>query len=161
MNTILIDVNGIERISALANAISDELNVSSTIVNRLADHDEWNCKEKDEVVEKTQAIKNGFAQLAELSGIFASEMQLLKSEFESFSSLVPNKMAETNTLLGQSYAIKSSSVDAKIGTNTVEAATLIAGMPVAGGMENYALANTTQPICACSFEDLDYSAALD
>ena len=155
MSLIMIDLNGVERISTLANSISDELNTCSKIVNTLSDHNDWNCKERDDVIEKTENIKKAFTQLAELSNTFASEMFQLKSEFEQFSSLVPNEIAQTNSSLGQSYSIKSTMADSNVGVNTSAVASGFADIPVNGGMENYALASVTQPISACSYESVD------
>ena len=154
MSTITIDFDGIDSIVTLARSAADEIDFCKTVIRGVSEHNDWNCKERDQIIETVEAIKKGYDQLATLSNEFATCLLQLKEDFEKFDKMIPKEYSSVHTQIGSIVSVTPNILDTNAGDLTKNAIVPINAVPISGSLETYSLANALDGIQMCNYSDI-------
>lgn len=154
MSSIVIDLDGIVDIVNRAKIASDEIQECKGLIHTVSDHNDWNCKERDQVIETIENVKKGYDELANLSEEFATKLLQLKEEFEKFANMLPGRYSDIHTGMGGILSIDSNTSQNNVGDWTKQAMVNLRDVPTSGSLQAYSLANSVNGIQACSYDEV-------
>lgn len=154
---ISIDTEKMNEMAMLAQSVNSELDMCSSFLHSIVEHNDWNCKERDIINDGILSVKKNAATLKETLDDFSLVLKRVAGLFDTFEASIPNQYQYIDSLLGTSYAVaceKTSMLTGDIASDiTTEMAQTVR---VSGGLENNVLGNLDKPIQMCNFEDLDF-----
>ena len=152
------------------NAITDAMEV----LNRISNHNDWACKEKDAINDYTNTNKNRIRQLQENSSSFLIAITGATTEFEETETSISDMFSSVESMISNILSITAA-------TTGVIGGPLQHGTPIAdfpsgfsniikdvlkdivpqtrqegyNPLEAFIANNVTEPIALCNFSDID------
>lgn len=156
---ISIDTEKIRTAAALIQNANTEIDTCSSVLVRVVEHDDWNCKERDVINESIAEVKKYAGELRETMDTFSTLMTRVAASFDELDALIPKQFAGMEAVLGDVFSTPTpyTAANATIGGMSETACAKIAeDIYVDGGIENIALETLDKPIQMCSFSDVDF-----
>ena len=159
---ISVDTEKMNTMATMAQNINTNIDDAVVALVPVVEHNDWNCKERDQINEGIVAVKNYVRGLQETIDAFSSQVRQIAMLFDAFEAGIPNKYQHLDALLGSAFSVEcpvqSNNVTPGGVTSEVVDA-MSSGIRVDGGLENNALGNLSNPIQLCNFSDVDFSNA--
>lgn len=153
------------------NAITDAMEV----LNRIAAHNDWACKEKEAINDYTNTNKNRIRQLQENSSSFLNAITGAATEFEETETSISDMFSSVESMISNILSITAAVAGGVIG-GSLQHNTTIENFPSDfsniikevlkdivpqtrqdgyNSFDAFIANNVTEPIALCNFSDID------
>lgn len=156
---ISIDTEKIRTATALIQNANTEIDACSSVLARIVEHDDWNCKERDVINESIAEVKKYAGELRETMDTFSALMTRAAGSFDQLDALIPKKFAGMEAVLGDVFFTPTPRTITNVikgGMCETASAKISEDIYVDGGIENITLETLDKPIQMCSFSDVDF-----
>lgn len=148
---ISIDTELLNQIASLALAANTEIEDGSARLKMVVEHNDWNCKERDQINENILGIKTAQSKLTELIVEYSNAMNRIASTFSDAENSLPNEFQHIDVMIGSALSLTGSSSGG--GEVTTAAISSIADSTVINSnVQSYEMANLNNEISICDFE---------
>ena len=148
---ISIDTEILNQIAALTIEANTEIEDGSSRLNKVVEHDDWNCKERDQINDNILYIKSAQAKLSQSIIEYSNAMNRIAVAFSEAENALPNEFQHIDVMIGSALSLTGSSNGG--GTITSAAVSSIADSTVINSnVQSYEMANLNNEISICDFE---------
>lgn len=148
---ISIDTELLNQMAALALSANAEIEEGSTRLNMVVEHNDWNCKERDQINDNIMHIKSAQAKLSQSITDYSNAMNRIAATFSEAENALPNEFQHIDVMIGSALSLTGSSNGG--GAITSAAVSSIADSTVINSnVQSYEMANLNNEISICDFE---------
>lgn len=154
---ISIDTEALRQMAELASNCNLIIEESVKRINMVTTHDDWNCKERDQINERITQNKNKQKLIAERMLEFSSYMNTASGVFSETEEAIPHSFQHIDTMIASALALQgeNNSVvftsDIKTVCDSVKRDTIISD-----SFQSYSLDNLNHNINICEFSSFDF-----
>lgn len=149
---ISIDTEIVNQLAALTESADTVLESSMAKFLLVTEHNDWICKERDNINENIEAMREQAKKLQEMMKSFASSMNEVAAAFNSVEASIPGTYAYIDSLVADTAEIIGGAMPGNTGSVTHGVMTQSSAET---NLENYAMNNMTSGIKVCNFSDFD------
>lgn len=152
---ISIDTEEMQVIATLLTAIKEKIDDSANIVSHIAEHNDWQCKERFAISERIAKNKREQKKVQEKITLFSEKVTIAASQFSTIDAKTLTAFRDLNSLFSKllsvsSSVVKGNSVESQFGKLMSSAN----NAEVTDPLSSYALGGIGEPIRVCRFDDI-------
>lgn len=148
---ISIDTETLNQMVVLALNANNEIENSALKLSMVVEHDDWNCKERDQINEYILNIKSKQKKLTETIADFSTALNKIAAVFGEAEQSLPNEFQHIDTMIASALSLSGTAAS----TGAVTAASvnsLLDSTVINNSVQSYEFANLNNAINICSFE---------
>ena len=160
---IIIDTEIMNQIASFSYIVVEKIEAAIKNYNSVTCHDDWSCKEHDEINEQISRLKTDISKMSEEIVTFAQKVNNLADKFNGFDSLLLSRFSSFDSSVGSMLAIdsgKSGMSGMSGGSETAKGSYItkilesnLSGKLPMNYLENYAITNSYKPLSVVHYSD--------